>query len=109
MLANCIKNPVEPLPQLEFRREIVNAYLQSYGTPPKGAGWSSTSKSSISFNRVADYVRYDRMDHLVEFISDKKKGEDALGKDVLRAQGLCVKNVTLAFALSVFRIFIVNS
>jgi hypothetical protein len=77
MLANCIKNPVEPLPQLEFRREIVNAYLQSYGTPPKGAGRSSTSKSSISFNRVADYVRYDRMDHLVEFISDKKKGEDA--------------------------------
>lgn len=62
-----------PLSQLEFRREIAQAYLSKFGSVPKGAGRPSTSRSSTSNNRVSDNLRYDRMDHLLTTIPNNKR------------------------------------
>ncbi|KAH0815260.1 hypothetical protein GEV33_007531 [Tenebrio molitor] len=59
--------------QLEFRHCIAQAYLKTYGTPPKGAGRPSTSSSSVSLNRVSDELRYDSVDHLVVSIPHNKR------------------------------------
>ncbi|KAJ8941966.1 hypothetical protein NQ314_010185 [Rhamnusium bicolor] len=59
--------------QLDFRREIVNVYLTRYGNAPKRAGRPSTSKNSITLNRISDDLRYDRQDHLLVEIPEKKK------------------------------------
>lgn len=59
--------------QLTFRRTIAQTYLRRYGTIGKGAGRPSTSKFSISFNRVSDDMRYDETNHLLVYIADKKR------------------------------------
>lgn len=59
--------------QLEFRREIAQIYLNRFGIRPKAAGRPSTSKSSISLNRVSDNLRYDRLDHLLIPVQGKKR------------------------------------
>ncbi|KAJ8939694.1 hypothetical protein NQ318_011741 [Aromia moschata] len=54
-----------PLTQLQFRREISQAYLTKFGVAPKGAGKQTTARSSVTLNRVSDNLRYDRLDHLL--------------------------------------------
>ncbi|XP_072401576.1 uncharacterized protein [Diabrotica undecimpunctata] len=61
------------LTQLEFRREIVQAYLTKYGVPAKQGGRPSSSLSSRSFHRVSDDIRYDGVGHLLEPVPNKKK------------------------------------
>ncbi|KAK9729985.1 Transposase IS4 [Popillia japonica] len=73
------------LTQLEFRREIVKAYLNKYRNPPTSSGRPSTSKSSRSFNRVSDDVLYDNIGHM---LMPKKSGVM-----VTNANQLCVQNV----------------
>ncbi|KAJ8944395.1 hypothetical protein NQ314_009485 [Rhamnusium bicolor] len=59
--------------QLDFRGEIVNVYLTRYGNAPKRVGRPSTSKNSITLNRISGDLRYDRQDHLLVEIPEKKK------------------------------------
>lgn len=61
------------MPQLQFRREIAQHYLRSFGIPAKPGGRPSTSKSSISLNRISDMIRYDQLNHLVDEVPDKKR------------------------------------
>ncbi|KAJ8931528.1 hypothetical protein NQ314_015543 [Rhamnusium bicolor] len=49
--------------RLSIRRELVNTYLKKYGVLPKVGGRPSTSKNSVSCNRISDDVRYDGMNH----------------------------------------------
>ncbi|KAL4132154.1 hypothetical protein QTP88_009361 [Uroleucon formosanum] len=76
--------------QLEFRRELVQKYLQRYGVARIGAGRPSRSLSS-SDSRVSDDIRYDRMDHLVTYTQEKKRKRCA--KDGCKSVGrtMCVK------------------
>lgn len=62
-----------PISQLDFRRALVKNYLSRYGIAPKTAGRPSTSKFSLSLNRISDEVRYDRTDHLLMSIPNKKR------------------------------------
>ncbi|KAG5867194.1 hypothetical protein JTB14_031963 [Gonioctena quinquepunctata] len=57
--------------QLNFRREIVKTYFKKYKNPPKGKGRPSASKSSRSFSRVGDDVRYDNIGHLLTPVGKK--------------------------------------
>lgn len=61
------------LNQLMFRREIATTYLKSYGIASNVGGRPSTSKSSLSMNRVSDNLRYDSTNHLVVEVPDKKR------------------------------------
>lgn len=62
-----------PISQLDFRRAIAQAYLSRFKTEPKSAGRPSTSKFSLSLNRISDDIRYDSRDHLLMSIPDKKR------------------------------------
>ncbi|KAK9720437.1 hypothetical protein QE152_g22031 [Popillia japonica] len=59
--------------QLVFRRETATTYLRTFGTAPRGPGRMAVSKSSVSCNRVADGLRYDRLDHLITSTLEKKR------------------------------------
>lgn len=59
--------------QLEFTREITTHYIRSYGIPAKPGGRPSTSKTSVSLNRVSDNLRYDELNHLVVETPEKKR------------------------------------
>lgn len=74
------------LTQLEFRREIVKVYLSKYKNPPKGSGRPSISKSSRSFQRVADDVRYDNIGHLLTPVQKK------IGATEMTASQSCGQN-----------------
>ena len=68
------------IPQLEFRRQVAQTYLQRYGTMPKSAGRPSTSKaSSQRDSRISDDIRYDGRDHLVIATADGKRRRCAAG------------------------------
>ncbi|KAK9752886.1 Transposase IS4 [Popillia japonica] len=45
-----------PISQLQYRRHIVLDYLQKYKTASKGPGRPSTSKNSVTLNRVSDDI-----------------------------------------------------
>lgn len=51
--------------QLDFRRSIVQIYLQRYKNPPIGLGRPTTSKFSSISSRMSDDIRLDRKDHFV--------------------------------------------
>jgi len=87
------------IPQLEFRRQVAQTYLQRYGTMPKSAGRPSTSKaSSQRDSRVSDDIRFDGRDHLVIATADGKRRRCAGGDclSVVRTEcekcgvGLCI-------------------
>lgn len=59
------KNTGDSMPQLEFRRRLVQTYLTRYKVPPKMPGRPSTSRGANADNRVADEIRLDGRDHLV--------------------------------------------
>lgn len=61
------------MPQLDFRRHVVQTYLERYKQPPKGAGRPHLSKFSVSNNRVSDELRYDEKNHLLVMIPNKKR------------------------------------
>ncbi|KAF2884991.1 hypothetical protein ILUMI_21165 [Ignelater luminosus] len=63
--------------QLEFRREIVQTCLIRYGVSPKGAGRPSTSRNSITLNRVSDDTDYDKMDYLLIRVPENEKQRSA--------------------------------
>ena len=65
---------------LSFRRNVVQIYLQKYGTPPSTGGRPKTSKPLQS--RVFDQIRYDRTDHWI--VQAQKQNRCAL----------CQKNTT---------------
>ena len=87
------------MPQLEFKRQVAQTYLQRYGTMPKSAGRPSTSRvSSLRDSRVSDDIRFDDRGHLVIAIADGKRRRCAGGNclSVVRTEcqkcgvGLCV-------------------
>lgn len=50
---------------MDFRQEIAETYLSMFGGAPKATGKPSTSKSSVTLNKISDNLRYDRVDHLL--------------------------------------------
>jgi len=58
--------------QLEFRREVVNVYLEKYKNAPTGSGRISKSIYS-SDSRISVTLRFDKTDHLVQHTEEKKK------------------------------------
>ncbi|KAG5869301.1 hypothetical protein JTB14_000925 [Gonioctena quinquepunctata] len=62
----------ENIKQLVFRRQIVQTYLTKYAVP-KGAGKPTTSRSSVSLNRVSDDLRYDGRNHLLVPNGERKR------------------------------------
>lgn len=58
--------------QLEFRREVVNVYLERYKNTPTGPGRTSKSFCS-SDSRISDTLRFDKTDHFVQNTEEKKK------------------------------------
>lgn len=61
------------LSQLDFRRNIAQTYLKKYENPPKTAGRPSTSKFSVSCNRISDDLRYDGLNHLLTYVPNNKR------------------------------------
>ncbi|VEN58331.1 unnamed protein product [Callosobruchus maculatus] len=59
--------------QLDFRRSIAQTYLKRYENVQRGGGRPSTSKFSLSLNRISDDPRYDGLNHLLVSIPDKKR------------------------------------
>ena len=59
--------------QLSFRRELAMTYLKSYGVLPQIGGRPSTSKNSVSCNRVSDSLRYNGLNHLLTYTPNKKR------------------------------------
>ena len=50
---------------LEFRRELVQSYLKTYGEPAKGGGRQRVGMKEEGDSRVKNSVRYDNMGHFV--------------------------------------------
>lgn len=67
------KSTGELIPNLQFRRQVATTYLTKYGVPPKGAGRPAVALNSLTLNRISDDVRYDRRDHLVQPVPNKKR------------------------------------
>lgn len=61
------------IPNIMFRREIVQSLLRSHGTPANYPGRPSTSKTSSTDNRISDALRYDRIDHFVVPVPNRKR------------------------------------
>lgn len=82
--------------QLNFRREVGQYYLKSYGVPPKGGGRTPTFSED---SRVPPDLRYDQIGHFVEEVPNKKRRRCAgdVCNSVGRTQcqkcqvGLCVQ------------------
>lgn len=93
------KSSGRPTTNLNFRRHIVQTYLKRYGTPPKGAGRKAISKHSASRKRVSDDIRYDKLEHYVMEVPNKKRKRCAGEKcdSVVRTQcekcelGMCIR------------------
>ncbi|KAG5875326.1 hypothetical protein JTB14_018734 [Gonioctena quinquepunctata] len=60
---------------IENAWEIATTYVMKYGTPTKGPESPSSGFQSSSRNRINDYVRYDRIDHFLIYIPNKKDGD----------------------------------
>ena len=58
-----MKNCTNDISQLDFKRQIVQTYLISHSSLPKGGGRPATSKSG---GRVLKSIRYDRLDHYIK-------------------------------------------
>lgn len=67
------KSSGRPITNLNFRREVATTYLNKYGNPPIRPGRPSTSKNSVTLNRISDDVRYDRTNHLIVPVPNKKR------------------------------------
>lgn len=93
------KSSGRPITNLNFRREIVHTYLKRYGTSPKAAGRKAISKHSTSRKRVSDDIRYDKLEHYVIEVPNKKRKRCAGEKchSVVRTQcekcelGICIR------------------
>lgn len=93
--------------QLNFRREIANNYLKTYGSVPKGPGRPATSRSSITLNRVSDNLRYDRLDHLVESCPGNKRRRCAGEGCSSHVRTMC-KKCDVGLCIPCFSIFHTN-
>lgn len=64
------RNTGNNISQLNFRREIAQIYLKTYGTLPKAPGRPYSYSDS---SRVARDLRYDKSGHLVELVPNQKR------------------------------------
>ena len=69
---------------LNFRREVVQVYLKRYSVPPKGPG------RNPSLTNIND-LRYDRLDHLIQKVSDEKGRRCAGSNCKTKARTQCRK------------------
>ncbi|XP_045477491.1 piggyBac transposable element-derived protein 3-like [Harmonia axyridis] len=67
------KSAGNSITNLNFRREIVKVYLNRFKTAPKRYGRPTTSRNSVSMNRISDDIRYDHKDHLVVPVPNNKR------------------------------------
>lgn len=91
--------------QLEFKRELATYYIKKYGVAGKGPGRPLSSKRSPSCNRVSDDIRYDRIDHLVITVPDKKK-KSCVGEGCLSIVRTMCKKCNLGSCIPCFSIFL---
>lgn len=77
--------------QLEFRRSIVQTYLKTHGVPPQGSGRPALSSTSLSLNRVFDGLRYDRINHLVIPVPNRKRRRCAGEGCISHVRTMCQK------------------
>lgn len=61
------------VPNILFRREIAQMLIQQYVNPPSRPGRPAVGLNSLTLHRVSDDLRYDRKDHLVVSVPDKKR------------------------------------
>lgn len=82
--------------QLMFWRKVAQVYLTKFQNPPKSAGRPSTYSAD---SRIAPDIRYDRVDHIVEYVPNNKRRRCAgnhIPASAVRTQcrkcnvGLCV-------------------
>lgn len=74
------------IPQLDFRRELAQTYLQKYQNPPKAGGRPSTGKSG---GRTVSGVRFDGINH---FPKSQEKRRRCAGDDCKTVgRVICVK------------------
>ena len=86
------------IPQLEFRRQIVQTYLMRFKVPPKAQGRPAASSSSATDSRISDELRFDGRDHLIQPTDGGKRrrcagrGCTSVGRTECRkcGIGLCV-------------------
>lgn len=94
--------------QLTFRREIATSYLRTFGVASKGPGRVAASKSSLSYNRVADGLRYDRLDHLLIPTPEKKRRRCAGEGCIASVRTMC-KKCNVGLCIDCFAIFHTNT
>ncbi|KAF2887563.1 hypothetical protein ILUMI_18610 [Ignelater luminosus] len=80
-----------PMTQLQFRREVINIYFTKYGTSSRGTGRPAASLCSSQCTRISDDIQYDKIDHLLVYILDKKRRRCAM--EVTPVRELCAKHV----------------
>lgn len=90
--------------QLVFQREIVETWLKKYGTAPKIGGRPSTSKFSLSGNRINDDVRYDATNHLVVQVPGGKRRRCA-GEGCSSVGRTMCEKCDLGMCIQCFKIF----
>nr|CAH7717546.1 unnamed protein product [Callosobruchus chinensis] len=81
----------DQMSQLDFRRNIAQTYLKRYENVPTGGGRPSTSKFSLSMNRICDDLRYDGLNHLLVSIPDKKRRRCAGEGCITSTRTMCIK------------------
>lgn len=82
--------------QLQFRREIAQIYLKRFQNLPKSGGRPSTYSAN---SRDTPDIRYDRIDHIIEYVPNNKRRRCAgnhMPSSAVRTQclkcnvGLCI-------------------
>nr|CAH7762079.1 unnamed protein product [Callosobruchus chinensis] len=81
----------DQMSQLDFRRNIAQTYLKRYENVPTGGGRPSTSKFSLSMNRICDDLRYDGLNHILVSIPDKKRRRCAGEGCITGTRTMCIK------------------
>ena len=90
--------------QLQYRREIAQAWLIKFGTAKKVGGRPATSISSLSCNRVSDDIRYDGRDHFVVMTLENKRRHCAGDGCSSSGRTMCEK-CNVGLCVDCFKIF----
>lgn len=86
-----MKQAGSQIPQLAFRREIVQVYLKTYASLPRGPGRISSSKSSATGHKVSDEIRYDGTNHLLTNCAEGVRRRCANESCSSRTRTECIK------------------
>lgn len=80
-----------PITNLNFRRHIAQTYLRRYGTAPQRPGKKRKNINSATNKRVSDDLRFDRMDHFIMAVPNKKRKRCAGDQCTSTVRSQCMK------------------